>query len=132
MNASRNALIHDFIESLPEGYATRIGSLGGRLSGGQKQRISIARALVRDPKILLLDEPTSSLDSQTEHFIQQNIAEFAKSGRTTIIIAHRIRTIAHAERIIVLKHGTIVEHGNHEELCKRYGEYNKLYSGKFA
>ncbi|KAL8377843.1 hypothetical protein RB595_008498 [Gaeumannomyces hyphopodioides] len=118
----RDASIHDFIASLPEGYNTDIGSRGVSLSGGQKQRLAIARALVRDPQVLLLDEATSSLDSDTEKLIQATFERVAK-GRTTIAVAHRLSTIQKADVIYVLGEGKVLESGSHAELLKKRGVY---------
>lgn len=120
--ACRDASIHDFIVSLPEGYNTDIGSRGVSLSGGQKQRLAIARALVRDPQILLLDEATSSLDSDTEKLIQATFERVAK-GRTTVAVAHRLSTIQKADVIYVLGEGKVLESGSHAELLKKRGVY---------
>ena len=118
--AARTAGAHDFIEALPEGYATRLGRAGGKLSVGQRQRLSIARALVRDAPILILDEPTSALDPQTE---QRLVAALREASRTRIVlvIAHRLSTIREADQILFLEEGGIVERGHHAELMARPG-----------
>ncbi|EPE29144.1 P-loop containing nucleoside triphosphate hydrolase [Glarea lozoyensis ATCC 20868] len=120
--ACRDAEIHDFIMSLPEGYATDVGNRGVALSGGQKQRISIARALIRDPKILLLDEATSSLDSESEKLVQAAF-ERAGVGRTMVVVAHRLATVQRADVIFVLGEGRVLEQGSHKELVGRRGVY---------
>lgn len=118
----RDASIHDFIVSLPEGYNTNIGSRGVTLSGGQKQRVAIARALVRNPDILLLDEATSSLDSESEKLVQAAF-ERAGKGRTMVVVAHRLATVQNADVIFVLGEGKLLEQGSHKELLKRRGVY---------
>jgi len=123
--ACRDAEIHDFITSLPDGYNTDVGNRGVALSGGQKQRISIARALIRDPKVLLLDEATSSLDSESEKLVQAAF-ERAAEGRTMVVVAHRLATIQRADVIFVLGEGKVLEVGNHEELLKRRGVYYQM------
>lgn len=119
------ANLQDVIDSLPEGLDTSVGEHGGRLSGGQRQRIAIARALVRDPKIIILDEATSALDNASERHVQ-NAMEQLMQGRTTFIVAHRLSTVKNADRIIVLKKGKIVETGTYEQLLDRKGEFYKL------
>ena len=126
IEASKIARLHDFIMTLPEAYETWVGERGITLSGGQKQRVAIARTLLMDPKILVLDDSTSSVDMETEYLIQQALAELLK-GRTAFIIAHRIRTIRNADQIIVLKDGRIVEQGKHEDLIARAGLYKQIY-----
>lgn len=125
------ANIYDFILSLPEAFDTRVGERGLRLSGGQKQRVSIARAILKDPPILILDEATSSVDTESEHLIQQSLAGLLR-GRTTLIIAHRLATIKSADRIIVLENSRILESGTHVELIARKGLYSRLYNSQFA
>ncbi|MBF0143651.1 MAG: lipid A export permease/ATP-binding protein MsbA [Magnetococcales bacterium] len=120
----------DFIRELPEGFATRVGDRGIRLSGGQRQRLSIARSLLKDAPILILDEATSSLDSESELAVQQAL-DALMVGRTSLVIAHRLSTIRGADRIVVLKEGRIVEEGDHETLMAKKGEYSRLYSIQF-
>jgi ABC-type multidrug transport system fused ATPase/permease subunit len=130
VNAAKLAQIHDFIDSLPEKYDTLIGERGVTLSGGQKQRVTIARALLTDPKILILDDSLSFVDAKTEHEIQQAIDEAMKGG-TTLMIAQRLSTIKNADRIIVLDNGEIVELGNHVELMAMNGIYKRIYETQF-
>ncbi len=125
--ASDRANAHEFIQSLPEGYATVLGEKGVNLSGGQRQRVAIARALLKDPRILILDEATSALDSQAESLVQGALIELMK-GRTTLMIAHRFSSIQRADRILVLHRGTIVEEGRHEDLLEKQGLYHHLYT----
>lgn len=124
--AARAAQIHDFIVSLPDGYETWVGERGITLSGGQKQRVAIARTLLLDPRILILDDSTSSVDAETEYLIQQTLARLMK-GRTTFVIAQRLRTVKMADQILVLEGGRIVERGRHEELVRRGGVYRQIY-----
>jgi ATP-binding cassette subfamily B protein len=130
IQASKNANMHDFVMSLPDGYDTEIGERGIRLSGGQKQRISIARVFLKDPAILILDEATSALDNTTEVLIQQALDELCK-GRTTIVVAHRLSTIRNADKIAVVESGKITELGTHEELMKNSSTYKSLYELQF-
>lgn len=123
--AAKLANAHEFILQLEEGYQTQVGDQGMKLSGGQRQRISIARALLKNPPILILDEATSALDSESEKLVQEAIYELMKN-RTTLVIAHRLSTIQHADQILVIKEGMIEETGTHDELIKREGLYNKL------
>ncbi|MDR5588369.1 MULTISPECIES: ABC transporter ATP-binding protein [Clostridium] len=125
IKAAKMANIHEFIESLPEGYDTYIGERGVKLSGGQKQRISIARVFLKNPSILILDEATSALDNTTEHIIQESLKKLCE-GRTTIVVAHRLSTIQNADEIVVIGNKGIIEKGSHNELMKLNGEYSKL------
>lgn len=129
--AARLANAHGFITALPQGYNTLIGERGVRLSGGQRQRIAIARAILKDPAILILDEATSQLDSEAEHLIQQALARLFK-GRTNLVIAHRLSTIRQADLIVVMEDGRIVETGKHEELLARGGRYASLHATQFG
>jgi subfamily B ATP-binding cassette protein MsbA len=130
VEAAEAAFAHNFIRNLPEGYQTRIGEQGVKLSGGERQRVSIARALLKNAPILILDEATSSLDSESEGEVQKAI-EFLMQGRTTLVIAHRLSTIRKADRIVVIAGGEIVEEGTHEALLEKDGEYRKLYLLQF-
>ena len=120
----------EFINNLPKGLDTLVGDQGILLSGGQRQRIAIARALLKDAPILILDEATSSLDSESERYIQKALDQLMKN-RTTLVIAHRLSTIENADRIIVLSKGRIVEQGNHNELIKQNAEYASLHRLQF-
>lgn len=131
IEASKNANIHEFIKSLPDGYETYIGEKGVMLSGGQKQRISIARLFLKNPKILILDEATSALDNETETIIQKSLERLSK-GRTSIVIAHRLSTIKNADMILVLTKEGIVEKGSHDELLEEKGIYERLYNSQFT
>ena len=128
--AARQANAHDFISRLPNGYETVVGELGVRMSGGERQRIAIARALLKDAPILILDEATSSLDSEAERLVQQAL-ELLMENRTTLVIAHRLSTVRRADRIMVLVHGRIVEEGTHDELLALGQEYRKLHDLQF-
>ena len=127
INAAKVAEIHDFVESLPDGYSTQIGEGGHKLSGGQRQRISIARAILKDAPILVLDEATSSVDNETEEALQKSLY-FISKNRTTIVIAHRLSTIRHSDSIIVLDCGKVVEAGNHDELIANKSNYYRLWN----
>ncbi|MBP3648703.1 MAG: ABC transporter ATP-binding protein [Clostridia bacterium] len=131
IEACKAASIHDFIASQPEGYDTPVGNRGLKLSGGEKQRISIARVILKDPKILILDEATSALDSISESAIQ-NALETVMQGRTSIVIAHRLSTIMAADKILALKDGVIAESGKHEELLEKDGVYKQLFDTQFG
>lgn len=126
IEAAKAANAHEFIMNLPNGYDTRVGERGVKLSGGQKQRVAIARIFLKNPPILILDEATSALDLESEHLIQEALEDLAKD-RTTFIVAHRLSTITHADRIILIEHGEISEVGSHDELMKLQGNYYKLF-----
>ncbi|HZD92671.1 MAG TPA: ATP-binding cassette domain-containing protein, partial [Candidatus Sulfotelmatobacter sp.] len=128
--AAKTALAHDFILRLPEGYDTVIGERGLRLSGGERQRIAIARALLKNAPILILDEATSALDTESEALVQSALQNLM-SGRTVFVIAHRLTTVRHADRIVVLEGGHITDSGTHEDLLTRLGTYRKLYELQF-
>jgi len=126
IEAAKAANAHDFIMNLPDGYDTKVGERGVKLSGGQKQRVAIARIFLKNPPILILDEATSALDLESEHLIQESLEQLAKD-RTTFIVAHRLSTITHADRIIMIEYGKIIESGTHEELMKKQGNYYNLF-----
>jgi ATP-binding cassette subfamily B protein len=130
-NAAKAAQIHDFVKSLPLGYETIVGERGLKLSGGEKQRVGIARTLLKDPPILLLDEATSALDSETELEIQDSLIQMGE-GRTVLTIAHRLSTVVHADCIVFLENGRIVEQGEHNELLKKGGRYAHLWNLQLA
>jgi ATP-binding cassette subfamily B protein len=125
--AAKAAQIHDFVTGLPLGYNTTVGERGLKLSGGEKQRVGIARTLLKNPPILLLDEATSALDTETEHGIQESLIAMGQ-GRTVLIIAHRLSTVVHADQIVVLEQGKIVEQGSHDELLAKEGRYSHLWN----
>jgi len=128
--AARAALAHDFISDLPNGYDTVIGERGVRLSGGERQRIAIARALLKNAPILILDEATSALDTESESLVQSALANLM-TGRTVVVIAHRLSTVRRADRIVVLENGTIADIGSHDDLMNRFGTYRRLYDLQF-
>ena len=130
MDASLAAHAHEFISAMPDGYRT-IGRKGVNLSGGQRQRLAIARAILKNPRMLILDEATSALDSESERLVQDGLDRLM-AGRTTVVVAHRLTTIQRADRIIVLNKGRIVEQGDHESLMAKKGLYHYLYTLRLA
>jgi len=124
--AAKIANAHDFIMEMPQGYQTNIGDRGGKMSGGQRQRISIARAVLKNPPILILDEATSALDTESERLVQDALIKLMKN-RTVLVIAHRLSTIQHADEIIVMQKGAIVERGTHASLIENSTVYKRLY-----
>lgn len=131
IRAAGKARLHDFIESLPMGIDTVVGERGALLSGGQKQRIAIARAFLKNSPVLLLDEATAALDSESEFEIMKALHELME-GRTTLVIAHRLSTITDADRILVMEQGSVVEEGTHEQLLHKGGRYAALYRIQFS
>jgi subfamily B ATP-binding cassette protein MsbA len=129
--AARTANAHDFIMKLPEGYDTVVGEKGFKLSGGERQRLAIARAVIKNPKLLILDEATSALDSESERLVQEALARLME-GRTVLVIAHRLSTVRKANKILVLDRGNIVEEGTHDSLIKKEGLYKRLYEVQFS
>lgn len=127
IRAAKAASAHDFIMNLPDGYETRVGAGGQDLSGGEKQRLSIARTIIQNPKVLILDEATAAMDTETESKIQNSLTQL-QSGRTTIAIAHRLSTLRDADSLAVINDGKVDEIGTHEELMAKKGEYHKLYT----
>ena len=130
LQAAKRAQASQFIEALPQGYETNLGERGLRLSGGQRQRIALARALIRDPEILILDEATNALDLISEHLVQDALEVFA-AGRTVIVIAHRISTIENADQVIVLDGGRVLESGKVQDLVASGGYFSRLYALQF-
>ena len=130
IESCKAAYIHDFIMNLPDKYKTVVGNRGIKLSGGEKQRVSIARVILKNPRIIILDEATSSLDSVSEMYIQKAMVPLL-NGRTSFVIAHRLSTVLAADQIFVIENGHIEEMGRHEELIKKEGLYKKLYDTQF-
>ena len=131
IDAAKAANVFEFIEKLPNGFDTIVGERGNSLSGGQRQRIAIARAILKNPSILILDEATSALDTESEKIVQEALERLMKN-RTALVIAHRLSTIKHADHIVVLQQGCVVEEGTHDELLALNGLYSHLYSVQFA
>ena len=129
--AASAAIADEFIEKQPDGYDTSLGEKGMRLSGGQQQRIAIARAILKNPPIMLLDEATSALDSESEKLVQEAL-EHLMQGRTTMVIAHRLSTVVKADRIVVMEEGRVIDSGRHDELIERCGLYQRLAAIQFG
>ena len=128
--AAKAAHAMEFIERLPDGFDTRVGERGVKLSGGQRQRIAIARVFLKDPALVILDEATSSLDSESERLVEQAMEDLLRA-RSTLIIAHRLSTVLRADRLVVIDRGLIVEEGRHQDLLASEGVYSRLYRGQF-
>ena len=131
MTAARKAHAFDFISGFDRGFDTEVGEHGAKLSGGQRQRIAIARAFLKKASIILLDEPTAALDSESEREVQKALADL-RLGRTTIVVAHRLQTIVDADRICVIENGRAVEFGTHDELMGRRGSYHTFFATQFG
>jgi ATP-binding cassette subfamily B protein len=131
LHAARAANAASFIEEFPEGFGTLVGERGVRLSGGQKQRIAVARAVLKDPRILILDEATSALDAESEHLVHEALDQLMQ-GRTTFVIAHRLSTVRNADRVVVLDQGAVVESGTHTDLMSADGLYRRLVERQFS
>jgi subfamily B ATP-binding cassette protein MsbA len=129
--AAREANVEEYVRNFPDGYATEVGERGVRLSGGERQRIAIARAVLRDPRILILDEATSALDSHSEALIEEALDRLLP-GRTTLIIAHRLSTIRRAHKVLFIEAGRVVEMGTHDELLAKGGSYARLHAAQFS
>ena len=127
--AANAAHCHEFISRLPDGYDTKVGDIGGSLSGGERQRISIARAILKDAPIVILDEPTAALDTESEVAVQNAIDKLVED-KTVIVIAHRLSTIAGADHILVVDNGTVIESGKHSELVAKKGKYFNMWSAQ--
>ena len=127
IEAARLASAHDFITALPQGYQTNVGEFGGLLSGGQRQRIAIARAILKNAPILLLDEPTAALDSESEREVQKALDDL-RQGRTTLVVAHRLQTIINSDLIFVIENGRALESGTHSELIDKEGTYKTFFA----